>query len=237
MEDSGAILCQISSLKNMLDQVNEEIEANIQATREIESQIVKSAEVESALAARESELMRTAYALQFEIDGLMRVYADSETSLKHLDEKICCLRTRRDEILMSMNNRRDAFMASCLAFQNEVSVKDNDEVCTLLAEKELLQNEVHSLNKKTKALESSTAAFVEEVLEDLQHATSALDVEIRSGNIENEKLLKDIDELKRTLSSLMLARTQEMQVSGAGNVLIRSSDSCSSHLYAEVSRT
>ncbi|XP_019244155.1 PREDICTED: uncharacterized protein LOC109224062 [Nicotiana attenuata] len=103
-------------------------------------------------------------------------------------------------------------MASCLAFQNEVSVKDNDEVCTLLAEKELLQNEVHSLNKKTKALESSTAAFVEEVLEDLQHTTSALDVEIRSGNIENEKLLKDIDEIKKTLSSLMLARTQEMVI-------------------------
>ncbi|XP_075110556.1 uncharacterized protein LOC107761151 [Nicotiana tabacum] len=172
MEDSGTILCQISSLKDMLDQVNEEIEANIQATREIESQIVKCTEVKSALAARESELMRTAYALQFEIDGLMRVHADSETSLKHLDEKICCLRTRRDEILMSMNNRRDAFMASCLAFQNEVSVKDNDEVCTLLAEKKLLQNEVRSLNKKTKALESSTTAFVEEVLEDLQQAKS-----------------------------------------------------------------
>ncbi|KAM3267755.1 hypothetical protein P3S67_032173 [Capsicum chacoense] len=55
MEDSGAILCQISSFKDMLDQVNEEIEANIQVTREIESKIVKCTEIETALAARESE--------------------------------------------------------------------------------------------------------------------------------------------------------------------------------------
>ncbi|OMO91947.1 hypothetical protein CCACVL1_06945 [Corchorus capsularis] len=41
MEDSGTILLQISCLKDMLDQVNEEIEANIQITREIESEIVR----------------------------------------------------------------------------------------------------------------------------------------------------------------------------------------------------
>ncbi|KAJ8535999.1 hypothetical protein K7X08_034400 [Anisodus acutangulus] len=218
MEDSGEILCQISSLKDMLDQVNEEIEANIQATREIEWQIVKCTEIESALAARESELMRTAYELQFEIGGLMKVHADSVTSVEHLEEKICDLRRKRDEILERMNNRRDEFVASCLAFQNEVSVKDNDAVRTLLAEKELLQNEIHSLNKKNKALESSTEAFVEEVLEDLHQAKSALDVEIRCGNIENEKLLNDIDELKGTLSSVMLTSLQQMQVSGVGNV-------------------
>lgn len=97
MDDSGAILCQISQLKDMLDkvplyinicmheciynvrefgwicrfQVNEEIEANIQITREIESEIVKCTETEVALLARQSELMKTAYTLQFEISGLM----------------------------------------------------------------------------------------------------------------------------------------------------------------------
>ncbi|CAN4086735.1 unnamed protein product [Withania somnifera] len=218
MEDSCIILCQISSFKDMLDQVNEEIEANIQATREIESQIVKCTEIETALAARESELTRTAYALQFEIVGLMKVYADSETYIKPLDEKICYLRRRRDEIHERMNNRRDEFVASCVAFQNEVSVEDSDAVSTLFAEKELLQNEIHSLNKKKKAFKSSTAAFVEEVLEDLQQTICALDVEIRCGNIEYEKVLKNIDELKKTLSSVMLTGLQEMQVSGVDNV-------------------
>lgn len=56
MEDSGAILAHISSLKEMLDQVNEEIEANIQITREIESGIVKCEENEADLASRETEV-------------------------------------------------------------------------------------------------------------------------------------------------------------------------------------
>jgi hypothetical protein len=53
--------------------VNEEIEANIQITREIESEIVKCSEIESALAARESELTKTLYVSQFEINGLATV--------------------------------------------------------------------------------------------------------------------------------------------------------------------
>ena len=107
MQDSGAILCQISLLKDMLDQVillllllpfllipnkkkkvsqqpeisangdrdpnqvNEEIEANIQITREIESEILKCSESEEALAARESDLTKTLYVSQFEINTLL----------------------------------------------------------------------------------------------------------------------------------------------------------------------
>ncbi|KAJ6411453.1 hypothetical protein OIU84_008098 [Salix udensis] len=77
MDDSGAILCQISSLKDMLDQVNEEIEANIRITREIESEIVKCTEFEAALAARESDLTKTFYFSQFEINGLLSVACNS----------------------------------------------------------------------------------------------------------------------------------------------------------------
>ncbi|VFQ67099.1 unnamed protein product [Cuscuta campestris] len=73
MDDSGAFLCEISLLKDMLDKVNEEIEANIQITREIESEIVKCDESEASLLARESELMKTAYMQQFEINGLKSV--------------------------------------------------------------------------------------------------------------------------------------------------------------------
>ena len=55
---------------------------------------------------------------------------------------------------------------------NEVSVEDNDAVRTLLAATELLQDIILSLNKKNKALESSTTTFVEEVFEDLQQTMS-----------------------------------------------------------------
>lgn len=53
--------------------MNEEIESNIQITREIESEIVKCSEIESSLAARESELTKTLYVTQFEINGLATV--------------------------------------------------------------------------------------------------------------------------------------------------------------------
>ncbi|KAK2974431.1 hypothetical protein RJ640_011328 [Escallonia rubra] len=81
MDDSGAILCQISSLKDMLDQVNEEIEESFQITREIESEIVKCSEIQSALAAKESNLMKTAYLLHFEINGLMLVSGNNKNTL------------------------------------------------------------------------------------------------------------------------------------------------------------
>ncbi|KAM2487617.1 hypothetical protein ACFX1W_039521 [Malus domestica] len=68
-----AILCQISTYKDMLDQVNEEIEANIQITREIESEIVKCSDVERALAAKESDLTKTLYFSHFELTGLLTV--------------------------------------------------------------------------------------------------------------------------------------------------------------------
>ncbi|KAJ0818581.1 hypothetical protein HanPI659440_Chr00c01g0704131 [Helianthus annuus] len=95
MDDSGAILCQLSALKDMLDQVNEEIEANFQITRDIESEIVKCSEIERTLAVRESELMKTMYMLQFEIKGLMAMNGNEIFSnflrLKLSTHPICLL--------------------------------------------------------------------------------------------------------------------------------------------------
>ncbi|KAK8652473.1 hypothetical protein V6N13_126505 [Hibiscus sabdariffa] len=74
MEDSGAILYQISCLKEMLDQVNEEIESNIQVTREIESEMVKCMEFKASLTTRESQLTKSLYISHFGIDGLLFVF-------------------------------------------------------------------------------------------------------------------------------------------------------------------
>ncbi|KAL7161004.1 hypothetical protein ACSBR2_041619 [Camellia fascicularis] len=203
MEDSGAILCQISSLKDMLDQVNEEIEAGIQITREIESEIVKCSEVESALAVRESELMKMVYMLDFEISGLIAVTADSRTSVKLLEEELCCLRMKHDEILQRINNMREGFTTSCLDFQRNIGKGQNGVLGDLLSEKQLLENEFHLLNKKNNALQNSMSAFVEEILEDLHGSNYGLHFELENGKIENEKLLKDINELKTTLLSCL----------------------------------
>lgn len=206
MDDSSAILSQISSLKDMLDQVNEEIEKNIQITRNIESEIVRCEEVESALAARESELTRAAYELQFEIFGLKSVTVDSINSVKPLKEELRGLKIKRDEIRKRMNRKRKGFISRCLEFQEFICKGENAGAVTSLMEKEFLENEINTFSKKNTALQNSMKAFVDEVLEDLQGCITALDVEVHCRKSENVKLLKDIDELKATLLSAMSSK-------------------------------
>ncbi|XAR63891.1 hypothetical protein NMG60_11024034 [Bertholletia excelsa] len=201
MDDSGAILCQISSLKDMLDLVNEEIEASIQVTREMESEIVKCSEVENVLAAREKELTKYVYMLEYEISGLMAVTAESRTAVKLLEEELCCLTKRRNEILKRINQMREDLITSCQDFQWTIAKGQKELSGGLLSEKKLLENEFHFLGKKNNALRNSVSAFVEEILEDLNTSNSALHVELENGKIENKKLLKNIDELKTTLLS------------------------------------
>ncbi|GAU28563.1 hypothetical protein TSUD_269030 [Trifolium subterraneum] len=201
MEDSGAILSHISSLKEMLDQVNEEIEAHIQITREIENSIVKCEEMESHFETKEAELIRTSGVLQFETVGYVTVAADFRASVNTLEKEICCLKIKRDEMVNRMDEKREEFTAQCLEFQREIDNKENFKVRTLLSEKYSLENEIKLLDEKNSVLKNSVLAFVEEILEDLHNSNSALEVEIQSKKWENEILLKDINELKTTLFS------------------------------------
>ncbi|KAG4992408.1 hypothetical protein D0Y65_024988 [Glycine soja] len=201
MEDSGAILAHISSLKEMLDQVNEEIEANIQVTREIESSIVKCEEIEADLATREAELIRTSAMLQFDTVGYVTVAADFRDSVSTLEKELCCLKVKRDEIVSKVDEKRENFTTLCLEFQREIDKREDCEVRVLLSEKHSLENEIQLLDKKNNVLKNSVLAFVEEILENLHSSNSALEVQIQRRNWENEKLLKDINDLKTTLLS------------------------------------
>ncbi|KAL2329328.1 hypothetical protein Fmac_022755 [Flemingia macrophylla] len=153
MEDSGAILAHISSLKEMLDQVNEEIEANIQITREIESSIVKCDEIEADFATREAELIRTSAMLQFDTVGYVTVAADFRASVSTLEKELCYLKMKRDEM-------------------REIDKREDCAVRTLLSEKYSLENEIQLLDKKNNVLKNSVLAFVEEILEDLHSSNS-----------------------------------------------------------------
>ncbi|XP_052179412.1 uncharacterized protein LOC127792838 isoform X2 [Diospyros lotus] len=172
MDNSGAILCQISSLKDMLDQVNEEIEASIQVTREIESEIVKCSEAETTLKARESELTKLVYELDFELAGLIAVAAHSRTSVKLLEKEVSFLKMKHNEIIKRMNNMRDDFTTSCLDFQRTMENTRTDELEDLLSEKEFLEKELHLLNEKNNVLQNSMLAFIEEILEELHGSNS-----------------------------------------------------------------
>ncbi|XP_004299235.1 PREDICTED: uncharacterized protein LOC101292601 [Fragaria vesca subsp. vesca] len=214
MEDPGAILCQISYLKDMLDQVNEEIEANIQITREIESEIVKCSEFESALAAKESDLTRTLYVSQFELIGLVTVTNELRRSVENLERELDGVRLKREEILERISENRERFVALCMEFQEDIDDKGSDNVLrALLSEKEYLQNEMLILDEKNNALKNSMMAFIEGILEDLNSGNSALQIEIQKGNQENEKLLKDINNMKTS----WLSNFSYDDISGAGS--------------------
>ncbi|KAJ0104960.1 hypothetical protein Patl1_19064 [Pistacia atlantica] len=199
MDDSGAILSHISSFKDMLDQINEEIEANFQITAEIESEIVKCAEIETALALKESELTKILFISQFEIVGLQSVTADSRKSMKHLQEELSNLRTKWDEMPKRMSNKRERFTTACLEFQRDIGKGKNDELVNLLFEKESLENEVRMLDEKINTMKNVMLAFEEEIVEDLHKSNSALHFEIQKDKQENEKLLKDIGNLRSML--------------------------------------
>ncbi|CAN6972445.1 hypothetical protein IGI04_035401 [Brassica rapa subsp. trilocularis] len=162
MDDSGAILCQISVYKDMLDQVNLEIEANIQVTREIESDIVKCSEIESSLSVKESDLTRSFLASQYELTGLISVTGDSRNSLKLLDDEIRRLRNEHSEILRRITEKREGFVKMCFEFQREICVDEDSELRSLLCEREFLENEVRVLEEKNSDVQNSILAYMED---------------------------------------------------------------------------
>ncbi|PIA63521.1 hypothetical protein AQUCO_00201101v1 [Aquilegia coerulea] len=172
MDDSGAILCQVSSLKDMLDRVNEEIEENIQITRDIDSEVVKCSEIESGLAFKESELMKMRCAAEFEVNGLIQVATIASTSVEALEKELSCLRIKREETLKRMTHKRETFIVQCRDFQRDINKGENQELWKLLSGKEVLENENRNLNTKINSLRNSMSAFVEEMLEELRTSNS-----------------------------------------------------------------
>ncbi|XP_010473356.1 PREDICTED: uncharacterized protein LOC104752803 [Camelina sativa] len=164
MEDSGAILCQISIFKEMLDQVNREIEANIVVTREIESQIGACSEMESNLSLKEAELTRSFLASQFEISGLISVTADSRNHVKLLEDEISRLRTEHSELITRLTEKREEFVKMCFGFQSD---SEDTELRSLVSEKEFLENEVRMLEEKNLDVKNSILAYMEDEMKNL----------------------------------------------------------------------
>lgn len=201
MDDTGAILHQISTLKEMLDKVNDEIEANIQITREIESEIVKIEEIESSLDARESELMKLIYLSQYELSDLIAVTANSRKSVAALTEEINHQRRKKDDLLERLNKKREIFSMTCIEFQKKLESEECNKLRAMLLEKESIENEIHKLDQTDTNFRIPVSALSEEILEDLHRSNSALSVEIQERQAENEQLLKEIEELRSMLLS------------------------------------
>ncbi|CAA7395833.1 unnamed protein product [Spirodela intermedia] len=174
-EDSGAILRQISSFKNMIDQVNEEIEANIQTTRHIESEIIRCSELEKGYLIRESKLSEMVFNDEFELNGVLVATTVARNSLESTEEELNAMNSYIENMLRRIQEKREKFITQCEQFQEDIVSAETEELHELLSKKDALDNERQSLISKIDVLKHSTADFIEEALGEIISLTTDID--------------------------------------------------------------
>ncbi|TKW28511.1 hypothetical protein SEVIR_3G332500v4 [Setaria viridis] len=200
-EDSGAILRHISSLKDMLDKVNEEIEQNIQRTREIESEIVKHSETEKHYLDRESELTKEVSVAEFELNGLIQVAAAETDLLKVTEGNLEFQKVALNEIQQRLSDKMERFINESQVFQANVLGGSNENLVLLLKEKGSLEDESENLKMRISTIHSSSKEYIAEILEEVNTENSVLESELWYKIAEYTDVLKDINNLKILFSS------------------------------------
>ncbi|KAE8794749.1 hypothetical protein D1007_30470 [Hordeum vulgare] len=195
-EDSGAILRHISSLKDMLDKVNEEIEQNIERTRETESEIAKHSETEKDYLMKEYELVKGVSVAEFELDGLMQVQAAGTDSLKAMEGDLEFRKATLHTIKKLFHDKMERFIAESKDFQVNILEGSNEDLLLLLKEKDSLENESENLRIKINAIQSSSMEYIAEILEGVNLENSVLESDIQYRISEYMRILKDINNLK-----------------------------------------
>ncbi|XP_025810059.1 uncharacterized protein LOC112887969 isoform X2 [Panicum hallii] len=199
-EDSGAILRHISSLKDMLDKVNEEIEQNIQRTREIESEIMKHSETEKDYLDKESVLLKEVSVAEFELNGLIQVAAAETDLLKVTEGNLEFQKVALNGIQKRLSDKMERFINESRGFQANMVKGSNEDLVILLKEKGLLDDENENLKIKINTIHSSSKEYIAEILDEVNTENSVLESELRYRISEYKDILKDINNLKPTTS-------------------------------------
>ncbi|PAN20767.1 hypothetical protein PAHAL_3G356500 [Panicum hallii] len=200
-EDSGAILRHISSLKDMLDKVNEEIEQNIQRTREIESEIMKHSETEKDYLDKESVLLKEVSVAEFELNGLIQVAAAETDLLKVTEGNLEFQKVALNGIQKRLSDKMERFINESRGFQANMVKGSNEDLVILLKEKGLLDDENENLKIKINTIHSSSKEYIAEILDEVNTENSVLESELRYRISEYKDILKDINNLKVLFSS------------------------------------
>ncbi|PUZ66763.1 hypothetical protein GQ55_3G360500 [Panicum hallii var. hallii] len=200
-EDSGAILRHISSLKDMLDKVNEEIEQNIQRTREIESEIMKHSETEKDYLDKESVLLKEVSVAEFELNGLIQVAAAETDLLKVTEGNLEFQEVALNGIRKRLSDKMERFINESRGFQANMVKGSNEDLVSLLKEKGLLDDENENLKIKINTIHSSSKEYIAEILDEVNTENSVLESELRYRISEYKDILKDINNLKVLFSS------------------------------------
>ncbi|XP_006654213.1 uncharacterized protein LOC102718927 [Oryza brachyantha] len=200
-EDSGAILRHISSLKDMLDKVNKEIEQNIQKTREIESEIVRHSETEKEYLMKESELMKGVSIAEFELNGIIQLAAAETDSLKVMEGNLEFQKATLNGIRKRFSKKMEKFIEESKGFQANMLGDLNKDLVLLLKEKGSLGDECENLKRKVNTIECSSHDYIADTLQELNMDNSVLESELQYRISEYMDVLKDISNLKALFSS------------------------------------
>ncbi|CAN6347373.1 unnamed protein product, partial [Urochloa humidicola] len=200
-DDSGAILRHISSLKDMLDKVNEEIEQNIQRTREIESEIVKHSETEKHYLDKEYELTKEVSVAEFELNGLIQVAAAETDILKVTEGNWVFQKVTLNGIQKRLSDKMERFINESHGFQANMLGGSSEDLILLLKEKSSLEDESKNLKMKISTIHSSSKEYISEILEEVNTENSVLESELRYGISEYTDVLNDINNLKIMFTS------------------------------------
>ncbi|OEL36663.1 hypothetical protein BAE44_0002318 [Dichanthelium oligosanthes] len=171
-EDSGAILRHISSLKDMLDKVNEEIEQNIQRTRKIESEIVRHSETEKHYLDKESFLMKEVSVAEFELNGLIQVAAAETGLLKVTEGNLEFQKVALNGIQKRLSDKMERFINKSQGFPANTLRGSNEDLVLLLKEKSSLEGESENLKMKINTIHSSSNEYIAEILEEVNTENS-----------------------------------------------------------------
>ncbi|XP_039839036.1 uncharacterized protein LOC120699200 isoform X3 [Panicum virgatum] len=197
-EDSGAILRHISSLKDMLDKVNEEIEQNIERTREIESEIVKHSETEKDYLDKESGLLKEISVAEFELNGLIQVAAAETDLLKVIEGNLEFQKVALNGIRKTLSDKMERFINESKGFQANMVKVSNEDLVILLKEKGLLDDESENLKTKINTIHSSSKEYIAEILDDVSTEISGVS---QKKTERHEYLKSEIDHLNTYLDS------------------------------------
>ncbi|GJM94987.1 hypothetical protein PR202_ga11675 [Eleusine coracana subsp. coracana] len=171
-EDSGAILRHISSLKDMLDKVNEEIEQNIQKTREIESEIVKHSETEKLYLDKESELMKEVSIAEFELNGLIQVAVAERDIFKVTEGNLKLRKVSLSGVTKRFSDKMEKFINESKGFQANMLGGSSEDLVLLLKEKHSLEDESENLKMKIDTIHSSSKEYIAEILDEVNTENS-----------------------------------------------------------------
>ncbi|KAJ7523591.1 hypothetical protein O6H91_18G055600 [Diphasiastrum complanatum] len=210
MENKGAsIIQQISTLKQQLDQINEDIEKEISATRCIESETIRYREKTKDALEEEKEWMRKVICNENLYTDLCATSVALKKSLGGIAENLATMEKTRIELDIQIERERNEFINHCKKFEKSQgdfwTRLDKGMLCStrrsLVQTLGSMKQEMEDVNDKAKVLVSDNATEKASMLREIEGRNVKLDLKnaIQHEASKNTSLMEEISNLNIAL--------------------------------------